>query len=55
MFRKLFALEIAALSSGNDVENRSDRNESDAVVCVREAFVPRTGNYGSMWSMRSFG
>ena len=55
MFRKLFALEIAALSSGNDVESRPDRNEPDTATCAREAFTPRTGNYGSMWSMRSFG
>ena len=56
MFRKLFALEVAALSSNDENDSRSDRAEQDMVSSVREIFTPRTGNYGSMWSNHhSFG
>ncbi len=56
MFRKLLALEVAALMSNNDTGNRQDRSETtDTLGNTREIFVPRTGNYGTMWSTRSFG
>lgn len=54
MFRKLFALEVAALTSGEDANNRSDRVEPESANALREVFTPRTGSYGSMWSLRSF-
>ena len=54
MFRKLLALEVAALASNEDTGSRPDRAEGDKHLNLREMFVPRTGNYGSMWSTRSF-
>ncbi len=51
MFRKLLALEVAALA--DEDTRRPDHNENDLLGHVREIFTPRTGNYGSMWSMRS--
>ncbi len=56
MFRKLLALEVAALMSNDESNSRSERrDENDTLGNIREAFMPRTGNYGSMWSKRSFG
>ena len=54
MFRKLLALEVAALASNDDNANRQDRPETDMISSMREAFMPRSGNHGSMWSRRSF-
>ena len=51
MFRKLLALEVAALA--NEDTRRPDQNETEVLSHVREIFTPRTGNYGSMWSRRS--
>jgi hypothetical protein len=53
MFRKLLALEVAAIMSSEEANTRPDRNEADPAGNLREAFTPRTGNYGSMWSLRS--
>ena len=55
MFRKLLALEVAALMSNEEAGSRSDRDETELLNNAREVFTPRTGNYGSMWSKRSFG
>ena len=55
MFRKLFALEVAALSSGDEAHVSSGRDETEIVSSIREVFAPRTGNYGSMWSRRAAG
>lgn len=55
MFRKLFALEVAALASSEETRTRSENRETDILGTVREAFSPRSGDYGSMWSMRSIG
>ncbi len=54
MFRKLLALEVAALASNEETSTRHERTENDLLSNLREVFVPRTGNYGSMWSTRSF-
>ena len=51
MFRKLLALEVAALA--NEDTRRPDQDETNLLSSVREIFTPRTGNYGSMWSIRS--
>ncbi len=51
MFRKLLALEVAALA--NEDTRRPEQDETDLLSSVREIFAPRTGNYGSMWSVRS--
>ena len=51
MFRKLLALEVAALA--HEDNHRPEQNESDLLSSLREIFTPRTGNYGSMWSRRS--
>ncbi len=51
MFRKLLALEVAALA--NEEARLPDQSETDVLGSVREIFAPRTGNYGSMWSVRS--
>ena len=55
MFRKLFALEVAALSSKDEVNARPERAETDVLGGIREVFAPRTGDYGSMWSTRTYG
>lgn len=55
MFRKLLALEVAALTSSDESNSHSERNEIELLNNAREVFTPRTGNYGSMWSSRSFG
>ena len=55
MFRKLLALEVAALSSSEEANCRSERDQAELLNNAREVFTPRTGNYGSMWSKRSFG
>ena len=55
MFRKLLALEVAALTSNDESSNRSERDQTELLNNAREVFTPRTGNYGSMWSKRSFG
>lgn len=55
MFRKLLALEVAALVSNDESARHPDRSEMDKFGNGREVFAPRTGNYGSMWSVRSFG
>ena len=54
MFRKLFALEVAALASNDDTSSRVER-DNEVLANIREVFAPRTGNYGSMWSTRSAG
>ena len=54
MFRKLLALEVAALTSNEETGSRHDRADGDKLSNMREVFAPRTGNYGSMWSTRSF-
>jgi hypothetical protein len=53
MFRKLFALEVAALMSSEEANSRPDRAEWDPMGNIREICTPRTGSYGSMWSLRS--
>lgn len=53
MFRKLLALEVAALTSKEEAGSRHDRQDSER-LSLCESFAPRTGNYGSMWSTRSF-
>ena len=55
MFRKLLALEVAALSSSEESSSRPERDQTELLNSAREVFTPRTGNYGSMWSKRSFG
>ena len=54
MFRKLFALEVAALAANDETTDRAERTESEILANIREIFAPRSGNYGSMWSTRSF-
>ncbi len=51
MFRKLLALEVAALA--DEDARRPDPAETDWLGRVREIFAPRTADYGSMWSVRS--
>lgn len=55
MFRKLFALEVAALTENDELKNQPETNDNEMLAHLREVFTPRTGNYGSMWSKRSFG
>ncbi len=55
MFRKLFALEVAALAETDETKNRPETNDNEVLTHLREVFTPRTGSYGSMWSKRSFG
>ncbi len=55
MFRKLFALEVAALASNDDYSSRAETRENEVLSNLREVFAPRTGNYGTMWSTRSAG
>ncbi|WP_428391560.1 hypothetical protein [Lichenicoccus sp.] len=54
MFRKLFALEVAALTANDESTDRAERTEAEILANIREMFTPRSGNYGSMWSTRSF-
>ncbi|WP_428374568.1 hypothetical protein [Lichenicoccus sp.] len=54
MFRKLFALETAALMSSDEFSGRTDRGDGEKVVSLRDVVSARTGSYGSMWNARSF-
>ncbi|WP_171033897.1 hypothetical protein [Lichenicoccus roseus] len=54
MFRKLFALETAALMSNDEFAGRAERSESERPASIREVVSSRTGSYGSMWNARSF-
>nr|WP_321986399.1 hypothetical protein [uncultured Lichenicoccus sp.] len=54
MFRKLFAIETAALMSSDELSGRADRGDNEKSVSVREVVSARTGSYGSMWNARSF-
>ncbi len=53
MFRKLFALEVEAIASYDNPVARDERGESEILAAFRDAFTPRTANYGTMWSARS--
>jgi len=55
MFRKLFALEVAALADSEENNSRFDRQDNDFINQMRDVFAPRTADYGSMWSVRSAG
>jgi len=55
MFRKLFALEVAALTMNDEANRGTERNDGELLSSLREVFTPHTGNYGSMWSKRSHG
>lgn len=54
MFRKLFALETAALMSSDEFAGRTERGDTEKTPSLREVVSARTGSYGSMWNARSF-